>query len=83
VDDGERDGYQKELHMLEDIRLLKHQLGAIDEQLSTAVLAAHAAGVSWERIASRLGVTRQAAYSHYSRIEGKRKSDEFNRRHGR
>lgn len=62
----------------------KHNLSAMtDYELDDLVLQAHAEGVSWERIAAKLGVTRQAVSDKYAAMERKRKSDEFNRKYGR
>lgn len=61
--------------MLFSIEEKHNQSTLADYELDEMVLAAHAAGVSWERIAVRLGVTRQAAAEKYGAMERRRKSD--------
>lgn len=70
----------KELDSQQEAMLLsieeKHnQSSMTGYELDELVLAAHAAGVSWERIAARLGVSRQAAAEKYGAMERRRKSD--------
>jgi DNA invertase Pin-like site-specific DNA recombinase len=62
----------------------KHNLSSLTAyEVDELVLTAHAGGVSWERIAARLGVSRQAVTEKYGDMERRRKSDEFNKQYGR
>lgn len=63
--------------MLQGIEEKHNQSTLTDYELDEMVLAAHASGVSWERIAARIGVTRQAAAEKYGAMERRKKSDEF------
>jgi len=69
--------------LLADIEVVHGATVLADHHLDELVLAAHAAGVSWERIAVRLKVTRQAVSEKYGEMERRRRSDEFNKEHGR
>lgn len=62
----------------------KHNESALSEyELDELVLTAHASGISWERIADRLGISRQAVTKKYSAMEQRRKSEEYNKSKGR
>ena len=43
--------------------------GRVDDALSTAVTGLRAAGYSWSEIATRLGISRQAAHQRWGHLE--------------
>lgn len=61
--------------MLQGIEEKHNQSTIADYELDEMILAAHASGVSWERIGLRLGISRQSAAEKYGAMERKREAD--------
>jgi hypothetical protein len=52
---------------VEALRDMVGLAGLLDDAISEAVTGLHKTGYSWEQIADRLGITRQAAYKRWGR----------------
>lgn len=65
---SEIDGERTPLDLVGEIPLIE---SAIDEIIEERVEAARAQGLSWEAIAGRLGISRQAAHKRF--VKSKRK----------
>gem|GEM_PF-4743799 len=58
------DGDRTPLDLVEDIPAIE---SAVGEVLASRIAAARAQGLSWEAIAQRLGISRQAAHKRFGR----------------